>query len=75
MLATVTHQQPLAFPNNDRPGIMLVSAGLTDLRDFDILVGQRIAMVGEDEGRTELRTAGAEAAILDSIKSAHGRRR
>ena len=64
VLATGAHQQPLVFPNNDLPGVMIASAGLIFLRDFGVLVGRRIVMVGSSDGADELRAAGAEVVEL-----------
>ena len=75
VLATGAHQQPLVFPNNDLPGIMLAAAGLIYLRDFGTLVGQRIVMVGSSDGADELRAAGAEVVEIEAISAAHGRKR
>ena len=72
VLATGAHQQPIVFPNNDLPGVMLASAALTYLRDFGVLVGQRIVFVGNAEGADEFRAAGAEVTLLDRAASAHG---
>ena len=75
VLATGSHQQPIVFPNNDLPGVMLASAALTYLRNFGVLVGQRIVIVGDAEGADELRAAGAEVTLLDRVASAHGGKR
>ena len=75
VLATGAHQQPLVFPNNDLPGILLASAGLDYLRHYGVLVGTRIVMVGGSDGVEELRSAGAVVTLLDTIAAAHGRRR
>ena len=75
VLATGAHQQPLVFPNNDLPAIMIASAGLTYLRDFGVLVGRRIVMVGSSDGADELHAAGAQVVEIAAIAAAHGRRR
>lgn len=75
ILATGAHQQPLVFQNNDLPGIMLASAGLTYLRDYGVLIGKRIVMVGTSHGADELRAAGASVAVLEGVCAAHGQKR
>ncbi len=75
ILATGAHQQPLVFPGNDLPGVMLASAALTYLRDFGVLVGRRIILVGDDSGADKLRAGGAEVTCFPAISAAHGRKR
>ena len=75
VLATGAHEQPLVFSGNDLPGIMLASAGLTYLRDYGVLVGRRIVMVGQGDGDEALRAAGAHVTRIDAVASAQGRRR
>ncbi len=75
ILATGAHQQPIVFPNNDLPGIMLASAALTYLRDYGVLVGRKIAIVGDADGADELRNAGASVACFATIAKAHGGKR
>ena len=75
VLATGAHQQPIVFPNNDLPGVMLASAALIYLRNYGVLVGRRIVIVGDPEGADELRAAGAEVTLLDGVAKAHGGKR
>ena len=75
ILASGAHQQPLVFPGNDLPAVMLASAGLTYLRDYGVLVGRRIVMVGQPDGVDELRVAGAEVVLVEAIASARGGKR
>ncbi|MGL5837572.1 MAG: 2Fe-2S iron-sulfur cluster-binding protein [Sphingorhabdus sp.] len=82
VLATGAHQQPLVFPNNDLPGVMLAEAGLAYLRDFGVLVGKRIVIAGccLDDRYHLLEEAGATVtyAYADAgshIVSASGRKR
>ena len=75
VLATGAHQQPLVFPNNDLPGVMLASAGLAYLREYGVLVGKRIVMVGRGDGTDELRAAGAQVVIVDAVAEARGGKR
>ena len=75
VLATGAHQQPLVFPNNDLPAIMLAYSGLAYLRDYGVLIGRRIIMAGSSEGADELREAGAEVVHVAEIMAAHGHKR
>jgi sarcosine oxidase, subunit alpha len=75
ILATGAHQQPLVFPNNDLPGVMLASAALIYLHDFGVLVGRRIIMVGDATGVEALHEAGAEVILVKAIRTAHGNKR
>jgi len=70
VLATGAIEQPLVFPGNDRPGIMLASAAHTYLHRYGVRAGTRAAIVTATDGayRTalDLRAAGVEiAAIVD----------
>ena len=70
VLATGAIEQPLVFPGNDRPGIMLASAAHTYLHRYGVRAGTRAAVVTVTDGayRTalDLRAAGVEiAAIVD----------
>ena len=70
VLATGAIEQPLVFPGNDRPGIMLASAAHTYLHRYGVRAGTRAAVVTATDGayRTalDLRAAGVEiAAIVD----------
>ena len=75
VLATGAHQQPLVFPGNDLPGIMLSAAAVTYLEDFGVLVGSRIVVVGDGAGVEPLAAAGATLIRLPWIRCALGRRR
>ena len=45
VLATGAIERPLVFPGNDRPGVMLASAGSTYLHRYGVSVGSRIVVV------------------------------
>ena len=83
VLATGAHQQPLVFPNNDLPGVMLANAAQVFLDDYGILVGQRIVIAGGSGDMialaASLNKAGAESIIVDYRKgdfvlAAHGKK-
>ncbi len=71
VLATGAIERPLAFANNDLPGIMLSQAVRSYARRFGVVPGQRVVIAtnNDDAYRTAqaLREAGAEiVAILDA---------
>ncbi len=71
VLATGAHERPIAFPGNDRPGVMLASAARTYVNRYGVLPGRRVVVftVADSgyEAALDLRDAGAEiAAIVDA---------
>lgn len=73
ILAAGAHERPIAFPNNDRPGVMLCSAVRTYLHRFGVSPGARVAVFSNnDEGiqtARDLIAAGVEvAALIDTRK-------
>ena len=81
VLATGAHQQPLVFPGNDLPGVMLASAGARYLEDYGVLVGQQILVAGASDAlemlAVRLREAGSSVTVFDGregarILAAHG---
>ncbi len=71
ILATGSIERPMAFANNDRPGIMLSQAARTYVRRFGVLPGKRVVIATNNDDAYEtglaLRAAGAEiVAILDA---------
>lgn len=74
-LATGSLERPMAFANNDRPGVMLSQAARTYMRRFGVLPGSRVAIAtnNDDAYKTAetLKQAGAEiVAILDTRPAA-----
>ncbi len=71
VLATGAHERPIAFADNDRPGVMLASSAGTYLDRFGVLAGERAVVfttnhAGHDAGFA-LREAGVEiAAVVDT---------
>ncbi|MEM8730038.1 MAG: 2Fe-2S iron-sulfur cluster-binding protein [Pseudomonadota bacterium] len=69
MIATGALDRPITFANNDRPGIMSVSAGATYLARYGVRVGERIALVSNatwtDPVAERLAAAGAEIVEID----------
>ncbi len=69
ILAGGAHERPIAFPNNDRPGIMLASAVRSYLHRYAVLPAQRwVVFANNAEGaRTahDLVRAGAEVTLVE----------
>jgi sarcosine oxidase subunit alpha len=70
ILAAGALERPIAFPMNDRPGIMLASAVRTYLHRFGVAAGRRVALfAANDAARAtarDLMAAGVSvAAIID----------
>ena len=71
MLATGAFEQPLAFPFNDRPGIMLCDAIRHYLHRYAVAAGQAVALATNNDSAyqvaLDLRAAGiAVPALLDT---------
>ena len=50
VLATGATERPIAFPNNDRPGVMLASAVQTYNKRFDVKCGDNISLFTNNSG-------------------------
>jgi len=61
ILATGAHERPLVFANNDRPGVMLVSAVRTYIEDYAVRPGRRAVLVTNNDSAYE-----AVAVLLDA---------
>jgi len=71
VLASGALERPIAFPMNDRPGIMMASAVRAYVNRWGVAPGKRVAVFGnnDDAHRTarDLQTAGVEvAAVIDN---------
>ncbi|MGV6811085.1 MAG: sarcosine oxidase subunit alpha family protein [Brevirhabdus sp.] len=71
VLAAGALERPIAFANNDRPGVMLGSAVRSYLNRYGVATGRRVAVFGnnDDAHRTarDLAAAGVEVtALIDS---------
>ena len=71
VLAAGALERPIAFPLNDRPGIMLASALRSYLNRYGVVPGQRVTLYANNDGARltarMLMAAGVQvAAILDS---------
>jgi len=75
VLAAGAHERPIAFPANDRPGIMLASAVRSYLHRYGVVPGEEVTLfaTNDDAHRTatDLQEAGiAIAAVIDSREDA-----
>ncbi len=71
ILATGCIERPMAFANNDRPGVMLSGAVRSYVRRFGVVPGQRVVIATNNDDAYQtaqaLRDAGADVvAILDA---------
>ncbi len=71
VLAAGALERPIAFPMNDRPGIMMAGAVRAYLNRWGVVPGKRVTVFANNEGARatarQLMAAGVEvAAILDS---------
>ncbi|MGH8197491.1 MAG: sarcosine oxidase subunit alpha family protein, partial [Steroidobacteraceae bacterium] len=77
VLATGAIEQPLVFPGNDRPGIMLAGAARTYLHRYGVRAGSRAVIVTSNDSAyaaaRDLQAVGVPvAAIADLRESAAG---
>jgi methylglutamate dehydrogenase subunit C len=68
ILATGNIERPMAFANNDRPGVMLSQAVRTYVRRFGVTPGKRVVIAtnNDDAYKTAraLKAAGAEVVVI-----------
>ena len=76
VLATGAIERGIAFPGNDRPGVMLAGAVRGYFNRFGVLAGRRVVLfaANDDARRTarDLGAAGAEVTIIDPRTHADG---
>ncbi|HEX6579335.1 MAG TPA: glycine cleavage T C-terminal barrel domain-containing protein [Actinomycetota bacterium] len=63
ILATGATERPIAFPGNDRPGVMLASAAGVYLERFGVLVGDHVTIVTANDSHREL------VGVLDAVEA------
>ena len=72
ILATGAHERPIAFPSNDRPGVMMAGAVRAYLNRFGVAPGQSVAVFGnnDDAHRTvrDLKAAGVKVSALIDVR-------
>ena len=70
ILATGALERPIAFGNNDRPGVMNASAGRAYLNRYAVLAGQNIVVATNNDSAyataAELARAGANVSLLEA---------
>ncbi len=68
VLASGAIEQPLVFPDNDRPGILLAGAARVYLQRYAVAVGRRVLVATNNDSAyrvaLELRAAGIEVATV-----------
>jgi len=71
VLAQGAFERPLAFCNNDRPGVMLASAVSTYIHRYAVLPGQRVVVFTNNDSayRTAIDVAAAGATVVAVIDS------
>ena len=72
VMATGALERPVAFANNDRPGILLASAGQSYLNRYGVVPGQKVTLfANNDHARSVARQLKAEGvnvvALLDRL--------
>jgi len=72
ILATGAHERPIAFADDDRPGVMLAGAVARYIRDFGVLPGQRAVIFTTNDSTREvaqtLTDAGAEIPFVADVR-------
>jgi sarcosine oxidase subunit alpha len=75
ILAAGAVERPIAFANNDRPGVMLAGAVRAYANRYGALTGKKIAVMtnNDDALRTleDLKAAGAETHLVNTRNNAH----
>ena len=73
VLATGAIERLIAFPDNDRPGVMLASAALTYVRRFGVAPGRRAVLFTNNDAAYgaahALLDAGVEIAAIADVRS------
>ena len=73
ILAAGAIERPLVFGNNDMPGVFTVSAAQTYLNRYGVLLGEKIAICGNNDeiymAARDLALAGAEVVVADVRKN------
>ena len=72
VLATGALERPLAFANNDRPGVMLAGAARAYVHRFAVLPGRRAVVVTDNDGAyaaaLDLHRHGVEIAVVVDLR-------
>ncbi|MSP49478.1 MAG: sarcosine oxidase subunit alpha family protein [Alphaproteobacteria bacterium] len=74
VLATGATERPIAFPDNDRPGVMLTSAAMTYARRFGVRAGERAVVFANNDTAYDaafaLHDAGVIVAAIIDVRKA-----
>ena len=74
ILASGASERPIAFSDNDRPGIMLASASLAYAQRFGVATGKRITlMTNNDSGIDSAIALHAKGVNVDAVIDSRGR--
>ena len=65
IIATGATERPIAFANNDRPGIMLAGAVSTYINRFGVTPGQKIVAFGADQAQLSALASSASSQGVD----------
>jgi sarcosine oxidase subunit alpha len=75
ILAAGAVERPIAFANNDRPGVMLAGAVREYANRYAALAGQKIAVMTNNDDALgtieDLSAAGSETHLIDTRKNSH----
>ncbi len=70
ILAAGAHERPVAFTDNDRPGVMLASAARAYLHRYGVLAGRAVVVFTTNDSAypaaLELARAGADVTVVDA---------
>jgi sarcosine oxidase subunit alpha len=73
VLATGSHERPLVFAGNDRPGIMLAGAVRTYLNRYGVRAGSRVLIVTNNDSAyplaVDLAAAGGDVAAVVDLRA------
>ncbi len=75
VLACGALERPLVFAGNDKPGVMLASAGRTYLHRYGVLLGHNVLVAGNNDEAVQtaldFAQAGASVTLTDTRASLH----
>ncbi|MFH8252553.1 glycine cleavage T C-terminal barrel domain-containing protein [Microbacterium sp. B2969] len=76
IVAAGSHERPVVFADNDRPGILLAGAARTFLHRYGVRVGERVAVFTTNDSAYsaafDLHDAGVEIAAIIDVRSVIG---
>ena len=76
VLCTGSHERPLVFAGNDRPGVMLSSAVRRHLDEFGVATGRKVAIVTNNDDAYStalaLHRAGVEVPVIADARESPG---